>query len=104
MRKRCSSHLKPALYARCSRRTPTEQRERESDAERLGGLEVDVELDLCGLQDRQIGWFFALENSAGVAAGQAVAIRNVASVTHQATGGDERSILIDRRHRMADRQ
>src|SRR5207244_3922124 len=78
----------------------TEQRERESDSERLGGLEVDVELDFCGLLDRQIGWFFALENAAGVDASQAVVICNAASVTHQATGGDERPMLIDRGHRM----
>ena len=58
----------------------TEQRERESDAERLGGLEVYVQLDFCGLLDRQIGWFFAFENSAGVDADLTVRIGKTASV------------------------
>jgi hypothetical protein len=42
---------------------PAEQREREGEAERLGGLHVDDQLDLRGLLDRQIGRLLALENA-----------------------------------------
>ena len=48
------------------------QRQRDSDAKRLGGLQVDVHLDFSGgLLDRQVGRFVALENPAGIIAGQA---------------------------------
>ena len=43
---------------------------RHGEAERLGGLEVDDQLDFRGLLDRQIGWLLALENPAGVDADQ----------------------------------
>ena len=35
-------------------------------AERLGGLEVDDQLDFCRLLDRQVGRLLALEDAAGV--------------------------------------
>jgi hypothetical protein len=41
-----------------------EQRRGNLEAERLGGLEVDNEFELCRLQDRQIGGFRSLENPA----------------------------------------
>jgi hypothetical protein len=40
------------------------QRFRDGKAERLGGLQVDDQLDLHGLLHRQIGGLFALENAA----------------------------------------
>ena len=49
-----------------------DQRVRDGDAERLGGLQVDDHLDFSGLLDRQIGRLLALENAAGIDAGQAV--------------------------------
>src|SRR5258706_11856921 len=39
-----------------------EQRERQGDAERLGGLEVKDQLDLCGKLDRQVAGRSAFEN------------------------------------------
>jgi hypothetical protein len=41
-----------------------EQRQRNGDAERLGGLEVDDQLDFYCLLDRQVGGLVALENPA----------------------------------------
>jgi hypothetical protein len=36
------------------------------EAERLRGLEVDEQLDLCRLLDWQVGCLLAFENSAGI--------------------------------------
>ena len=41
----------------------------EFQSERLGGLEVDHEFELAGLDHRQIARLFALKNSADVEAG-----------------------------------
>ena len=43
-----------------------EQREREGNAERFGGLEIEDQLDLGGLLNGQVGWLFTLENAAGI--------------------------------------
>ena len=39
----------------------SEQRRRHGDAQRLGGLQVDVQFDFSGLLDRQVGWLLALD-------------------------------------------
>jgi hypothetical protein len=43
-----------------------EQREREGETERLGGLEVDDQLELRRLQDWKIGYLCTLENPPGI--------------------------------------
>jgi hypothetical protein len=43
-----------------------QQRFRDGEAERLGGLEVNGQLDFYGLLYRQIGRFIALENAPGI--------------------------------------
>ena len=45
------------------------------EAERLGGLEVDDQLELGRLHDRQVGRLRALEDAAGVDADLAIGIR-----------------------------
>jgi len=40
-----------------------EQRQRHGDAKRLGGFEVDQQIDLGGLLDRQVGRLLAPENT-----------------------------------------
>jgi hypothetical protein len=51
-----------------------EQRERDRKAERLGGLEVDVQLDFGGLLDQPKpsfdGWFFGFSRNRNYRAGQ----------------------------------
>ena len=54
-----------------------EQRRRHREAERLGGLEVDDQLELGRLQDRQVGWLLALEDAPGVDADLAIRVGNV---------------------------
>jgi hypothetical protein len=49
-----------------------EQRDRESDAERVGGFEVDDQLNFTYLLNRQIGRFLALQYPAGIDTGYAV--------------------------------
>src|SRR5215211_5396917 len=58
----CLAHLFDHLVGAAA------QRQRNSDAERLGGLEVDDQLDLGGLLHRKIGRRIALENLSGVEA------------------------------------
>src|SRR5258708_27057070 len=43
-----------------------EQRDRNGDAERLGGLEIDDEFHLGGLLDRQVDRLIARENPSGI--------------------------------------
>ena len=54
-----------------------EQRKREGDAQRLGRLEVDDQLDFHHLVNRQVGRFGALENSPRVAADQPIGVGKV---------------------------
>ena len=56
-----------------------EQRRRDSEAERLGGAEIDDQVDFRCLLDRQIGGLLALENSASVDAGEAIGIGEACS-------------------------
>src|SRR5262249_15698447 len=51
------------------------------DAERLGSLQVDVQLDFSGLLDWQVGRLFALENSASVDSERTVSVRSSRSQT-----------------------
>jgi hypothetical protein len=51
-----------------------QQRFRDGEAERLGGLEVDGQLDFRSVLDWQIGRLFALENAPGIDANLAVRI------------------------------
>jgi hypothetical protein len=48
-----------------------EQQGRDSQAERVGGLEIDDQLECRRLLDRQIGWLGAAEDLSGVNAGLA---------------------------------
>src|SRR5579871_1515030 len=81
-----------------------EQYERKADTKRLGGLEVQEQLDLRGLLDWQVAGVFAFEYAAGVDPGHAIGILRVATVTDQAAGRGERATLEDRGHRVAERQ
>src|SRR6266536_3332989 len=71
-----------------------EQRERDGETERLGGLEVYDQLDLGDLLDRQIGGFLAFDNAADVDAGQTIRLSNIAPIAEQATGRCKLWVLI----------
>ena len=53
-----------------------EQRRRHVEAEHPGGLEIDHQLELAGLHDRQIGRLRPLEDAAGIEASATIRIRN----------------------------
>ena len=74
-----------------------EQRRRNLDAERLGGLQVDGHFELGRKLDRQIGGFGALEDAIDLDRRAPIQIDGVESVGNQAAGGDHISIGIDRR-------
>src|SRR3984893_5062920 len=80
-----------------------EQLVRNLEPERLGGLEIDDQLELGRLQDGQVGRPRALENPAGIDADLAILVPITDSVAHQAAGCGELAILEDRGHRVPDR-
>src|SRR6266511_3519587 len=79
-----------------------EQRERHREAERLGRLHVDDQLDFRGLLDRQVSRLLALEDAADIDAGLVIRIGKIGSVAHQAACLGERPKLEGCGHRMAD--
>src|SRR5262249_40494957 len=58
----------------------------EAEAECPGGVEVDHELELARLYDRQVGRLLALENPASIDAGLALGLGKTRSVAHQTAG------------------
>ncbi len=70
-------------------------------AERLGGLEIDDQLECRRLLDRQIGGLGALEDPSGVNADLAIDAGEARSIADQAAGRGEFAPLIDRRNGMA---
>ena len=78
-----------------------QQRWWDREAERLGGLEVDDQLESRGLQNRQIGRFGAFENPAGIDAKLTICVGNAGSIGRQGTSGGELSQLRNRGQRVA---
>ena len=76
----------------------------EFQAKRLGGLEVDHELELGGLQNRQVTGLLALENAPDVEPGLAVGVGLAGAVAYQAPGIGKLARGVDRRNCMASRQ
>src|SRR5262245_34174349 len=77
-----------------------EQAPRNDEAERLGGPDIDEELEFCGLDDRDIGGLGALEDAASVDPSLTIGFRNAGAVAHQPTARHELTPLVDRRKRV----
>ena len=56
---------------------------RDGQAEGLGGLQVDDELELACLHDRQIGWFLAFENAPSIDGNLVVRIVEAAAIAER---------------------
>src|SRR5262249_49201520 len=70
-------------------------------AERFGGLEIDDQLDLGGLQDRQVRRPLALENPTCVETDLTVLLFQAEAVAHKSTGGGELAVWVQRGNGMA---
>src|SRR5262245_21496708 len=66
-----------------------EQSRRNFNAERFGTLEIDYQLELRGLDDRQVSWFGTFENAAHINADQPIRFGVTWPVTCQTTGDCE---------------
>src|SRR5215813_11099740 len=73
-----------------------------SQAERVGGLQVDDQFDFGNLLDRQVGGLLALEDTVGVDASRMECIRNAASVAYQAASRGELAKMVGRGHRVTN--
>src|SRR5262249_6113073 len=73
-------------------------------AERLGGVEVDDQLESGRLLDWQIGRLGAIEDLSGVNSLLANVMNKAWSIAHQAAGRGEIARSIDRRNNVARRQ
>ena len=67
---------------------PPEHRWRDRQVERLGGFQVDHQLELRWLLDRQIGRLGALEDLIDVGGRAPEEIRVISTVTNKSTGLD----------------
>ena len=66
-------------------------------ADCLGGFQVNDEIELGSLLDREVARFFALEDAAGIDAGLAIRIEEARPVAHQPAGRREIANGVDRR-------
>jgi hypothetical protein len=73
---------------------------RDGQAERLGGLEIDDELECGRLLDREVGGLLALEDLAGVDADLAIGAGEAWTVADQTAGRDVLAPRIDCRDRV----
>src|SRR5262249_4315568 len=80
------------------------QRQRNGDAERTRGLQVDKHLDFACLLHRQIGRLTPFENSPGIDSDEAMRVGNVGSVAHQTSGRGELATLVARGDRVLNRK
>src|SRR5215813_15315028 len=81
-----------------------EHREWQNETQRLGGVEIDDQLELRRLPDRDIGRLGALQYFVYVSCGAPVHVREVRAVGHQASHLDKLPPVKHRREPSPDRQ
>src|SRR6516162_5860008 len=81
-----------------------QQRFRDGEAERLGGLEVEDQFDVRVLLDRKIAGLLAPEYTSGIAPDQPIAIHRVAGVAQDAAGRHKFPVLKNLRDAVSERK
>src|SRR6516165_1275478 len=81
-----------------------QQRFRDREAERLGGLEIDDQLKLGWLLDRDIAGLRPAQNLVDHVGGAPEQSREVWSVGHETSGLDKIAVIEDRRQPRAERK
>src|SRR5205085_2663959 len=74
---------------------------RHGQAERLGGADIDHQLDFGRLLHWQFGRLGTLQDLSGISAGLAIGSREARSIADQAAGSGELAPLVDRRNGVA---
>src|SRR5262249_38721342 len=77
---------------------------RNFDAERLGSLEIDEQVEFCGLHNRQVDGLFALEDFTNVSASLPVGLPKVRAIARESAGFSVLVQIVDRGNRVARRQ
>src|SRR5262249_54777367 len=80
------------------------QRQWDSDAKRLGGLEVNDQLDLHLVLNRRARRFGTFENPPSIGATQPIGFSKVGSIAHQPARSSEPAIRVNRRNGMTRRE
>src|SRR5712691_8544951 len=88
------SHLTRSLDHRI--RSP-QHRLRDRQAQRLGGLEVDHQLELGWLLDGEVGRLCSLEDFVDVDGGASEQVQKTRSIRHEPASLDELPVFVDRR-------
>src|SRR5262249_733747 len=103
--------INPNRTARCTRRASLDplvggdlQCQRHLEAERLGSLEVDHQLELGRLNNRQVCRLLALENPAGVNSRLTKYVGDAGSIADEAAGRDKLAQRVNRGYRVVRRQ
>jgi starch phosphorylase len=81
-----------------------QQRFRDGEAERFGGIEIERQLEFSRRRHRQIGRLLALEDATGIGTDLAIYFGTIGSVTHQSAFLDYKAVLEARSHPMTRRQ
>src|SRR5580704_10305163 len=76
----------------------SQQRRRDAEAECVGGLEIDDELECRRLLDRQISGLRALQYLSGINSELMIDRGQAGSIAHQAAGSGQCSRKVDRRN------
>src|SRR5262249_33664090 len=83
---------------------PQQQRRRDGEAERLGGLEIDDEIEFRGLLDREVSGLGALEALVNVGRGAPKQLSAARSIRHETADNDKFPESEYRRQAVLDRQ
>src|SRR5829696_8795567 len=74
------------------------ERQRNGEAERPSGVEIEYELHLSRLQDREVGWLFSLEHSGGIGSSLPIDRGKIGAVANETAFDGKLAKLVHRRN------